>query len=380
MATRARFHDLAVAAIDPLTDDSVAITFDVPSDLEEAYAHSAGQHLAVVAPELADGVRRSYSICTPAGSGELRIGVKLLPGGGFSAYAANKLAVGDVLQVLTPVGRFGPRSLDPEAEHSYVLVAAGSGITPVLSIAGTVLAAEPKSRVTLLYANRTARSVMFAEEVADLKDRYPARLQILHLLSREPGAGDLLSGRLDRDRMGRLLGTLVPPGGVHGWFLCGPHGMVTELHAELVDHGVDPAAVHTELFHADETPPAPRTAESDASAATRGSGPADASPSAERAGAGGRVAEVEVLLDGRRSTVRVPVDGIPVLEAALAVRADAPFSCRGGVCGTCRAKVVEGSVRMDHSYALEADEMADGFVLTCQSHPTSDRVVLDYDA
>ncbi len=372
MATRARFHDLAVVAIDPLTDDSVAITFDVPSDLQEAYAHSAGQHVAVVAPALADGVRRSYSICTPAGSGELRIGVKLLPGGGFSAYAANKLAAGDVLQVLTPVGRFGPRSLDPEAEHSYVLVAAGSGITPLLSIAGTVLAAEPGSRVTLLYANRTARSVMFAEDVADLKDRYPTRLQVLHLLSREPGAGDLLSGRLDRDRMGRLLDTLVPPDGVHGWFLCGPHGMVTDLRDEVIERGVDPATVHTELFHADESPRSPAGTATEA--ATRPGDPAAASPSAER------VAEVEVVLDGRRSTVRVPVDGMPVLEAALAVRADAPFSCRGGVCGTCRARVVEGSVRMDHSYALEADEIADGFVLTCQSHPTSDRVLLDYDA
>ncbi len=359
MATRARLHDLTVAAIDPLTDDSIAITFAVPPEFAEAYAHSAGQHLAVLAPQLGDGVRRSYSICTPAGSGELRIGVKLLPDGGFSAYAADKLAVGDVLEVLTPVGRFGPRSLDADAEHSYVLVAAGSGITPVLSIAGTVLAAEPHSRVTLLYANCHARSVMFVEEVADLKDRYPGRFQVLHLLSREPGAGELLSGRPDRERMGRLLDTLVPPDGVDGWFICGPHAMVTELRDVLVDRGVEPAAVHTELFHADETPPV---------------SPA-AAPVAE-----GEGAEVEVLMDGRRSTLRVPRDGMPVLDAALAVRADAPFSCRGGVCGTCRAKLLEGTVRMDHRYALEDDEVEDGFVLTCQSHPTSDRVVLDYDA
>ncbi len=359
MVTRARLHDLTVAAIDPLTDDSVAITFAVPPELADAYAHSAGQHLSVLSPQVGDGIRRSYSICTPAGSGDLRIGVKLLSGGGFSAYAADKLAVGDVLEVLTPVGRFGPRSLDADAEHTYALVAAGSGITPVLSIAGTVLAAEPRSRVTLVCANRTARSVMFAEEVADLKDRYPGRLQVLHLLSREPGAGELLSGRLDRKRMGRLLDSLVPPDGVDGWFLCGPHAMVTDLRDVLVGRGIDPATVHTELFHADETPPAEPV-----------SIPV----------AAGEGAEVEMLLDGRRSTLRVPRDGMPVLDAALAVRADAPFSCRGGVCGTCRAKLLEGTVRMDHRYALEDDEVEDGFVLTCQSHPTSDRVVLDYDA
>lgn len=361
MGTRARLHDLAVAAIEPLTDDSVAITFAVPPELADAYAHFAGQHLSVLSPQVGDGVRRSYSICTPAGSSELRIGVKLLPDGGFSAYAADKLAVGDVLEVLTPVGRFGPRSLDADAKHSYVLVAAGSGITPVLSIAGTVLVAEPRSQVTLLYANRFARSVMFAEEVADLKDRYPGRFQVLHLLTREPGAGELLSGRLDRERMGRLLDTLVPPDGVDGWFLCGPHAMVIDLRDVLVERGVHPAIVHTELFHADETPPAQPAA----------------SPIVEAEGEG---AEVEILMDGRRSTLRVPRDGMPVLDAALAVRADAPFSCRGGVCGTCRAKLLEGTVRMDHRYALEDDEVEDGFVLTCQSHPTSDRVVLDYDA
>ncbi len=364
MARRARIHELAVAAIDPVTDDSVAITFAVPPELADAYAHTAGQHVAVLAPELGDGVRRSYSICTPAGSGVLRIGVKLLPGGGFSSYAAGKLQVGDALEVLTPVGRFGPRELDPGAERSYGLVAAGSGITPVLSIAATVLAAEPRSRVTLLYANRTARSVMFAEELADLKDRHPGRLHVVHVLSREPGGGELLSGRLDAERMGRVLDVLVPPASVDAWFLCGPHGMVTGLRDVLVGRGVDETAVHTELFHADAEPfQGPPLAPAAAPVVDDGPG-----------------AEVTVLLDGRRSTVRVPADGVPVLDAAIAVRADAPFSCRGGVCGTCRAKLVEGSVRMDHTYALEPDEVADGFVLTCQSHPTSDRVVLDFDA
>ncbi len=363
-----------MSAIERLTDDSVAISFAVPPGLADVYAHTAGQHVAVVAPRLGDGVRRSYSICTPAGSGVLRIGVKLLPGGGFSAYAANKLEVGDELEVLTPAGRFGPGDLDPGQARSYGLVAAGSGITPLLSIAATVLAEQPRSRVTLVYANRTARSVMFAEEVADLKDRFGPRLQVLHVLSREPGGVDLLSGRLDQDRMGRLLDTLVPVDGVDAWYLCGPHALVSDLRDVLVGRGASAGAVHTELFHADESPPtAPPTAP-----------PTELSPAqhARTRPAGDTLAdraEVEVLLDGRRSTLRVPADGVPVLDAALAVRDDTPFSCRGGVCGTCRAKLVEGTVRMDHSYALEPDEIADGFVLTCQSHPTSDRVVLDFD-
>ena len=356
--------------LDRLTDDSVAITFAVPPELVAAYAHAAGQHVAVVAPALDDGERRSYSICTAAGSGVLRIGVKLLSGGGFSTYVANTLEVGDALQVLTPAGRFGPGQLDPGQVRSYGLVAAGSGITPVLSIAGTVLAEQPGSRVTLVYANRTARSVMFAEEVADLKDRFSARLQLVHVLSREPGGVDLLSGRLDRQRMGRLLDGPVAAEQIDCWYLCGPHAMVTDLRDLLLQRGADPAAVHTELFHADESPSAPKLSPAH--------GVLTPSAGDNSWGAAGG-AEVEVLLDGRRSTLRVPLNGAPVLEAALAVRADAPYSCRGGVCGTCRARLIEGTVRMDHSYALEPGEIADGYVLTCQSHPTSDRVVLDFD-
>ena len=361
MATRARFHPLPVRSVDPLTDDSVAITFDVPDELAEAYAHTAGQHVAIVAPQLADGIRRSYSICTAAGSGELTVGVKVLPDGAFSGYARDTLQPGDELEVLSPVGRFGPRDLDPDGPARTVVgIAAGSGITPVLSIAATVLEQEPQSRVTLLYGNRTSRSVMFTEEIEDLKDRYPDRFQLLHLLSREPGGVELLSGRLDGARLKQLLDSLVPPDDVDAWYLCGPHAMVVELRDTLLARDVEPTRVHTELFHADASPPtpAPSTAPVDT--------PADG-------------AEVTVVLDGRRSTVRLPTDGVPVLDAALQVRADAPFSCRGGVCGTCRAKVLEGTVRMDHTYALEPDEIDRGYVLACQSHPTSDRVVLDFD-
>lgn len=379
MATRARFHALPVRSVQPLTDDSVALTFDVPAELAEAYAHRAGQHVAITAPALGDGERRSYSIWTPEGSGRLSVGVKVLPGGSFSTYAAEKLQPGDVLEVLTPLGKFGPRPVEEDAApRSYVAIAAGSGITPVLSIAATVLQRQPDARVTLLYVNRMTRSVMFGEELEDLKDRYPDRFQLLHLLTREPGQVELLSGRLDRQRLERLLATLVPPDDVDEWLLCGPHPMVVELRETLLAHGVPPADVHTELFHADPMPTHPRTAGSDESIATRRGGPVETSRSA---GAGaGAGAEVEVRLDGRRSTVRLPSAGSPVLEAALAVRPDAPFSCRGGVCGTCRARLLDGTVTMDQSWALDPDEIERGYVLTCQSHPTSDRVVVDYDA
>jgi ring-1,2-phenylacetyl-CoA epoxidase subunit PaaE len=375
MATRARFHPLPVRSVERITDDAVALSFDVPDELTEAYAHTAGQHVTIVAPALDDGVRRSYSLCTPAGSGDLTVGVKLLPGGSFSTYVAEKVQPGDELEVLTPVGRFGPRPVaDGEAPRSYVGIAAGSGITPILSIVATVLEQQPEARVTLLYVNRTTRSVMFAEELEDLKDRYPARFQLLHLLTREPGRVELLSGRLDGARLGRLLDTLVPPDDVDEWFLCGPHAMVVELRDTLLARGVEPAQVHTELFHADVTPP------STAAGPVGPSATAPPVPAPATTGESGRGAEVTLLLDGRRSTVRIPSDGAPVLEAALAVRSDAPFSCRGGVCGTCRAKLLEGTVSMDHSYALEPDEIARGYVLTCQSHPTSDRVVVDFDA
>ncbi len=358
-SSHAVFHPLTVAAIEPLTDDAVAITFDVPEDLRDDYDFTQGQHLTIRTTLAGDDVRRNYSICSPAGSGVLRIGVKRLPGGAFSEHALDQLQVGDVLDVMTPTGRFFTE-LDPARERSYVLVAAGSGITPVLSLAATTLAVEPRSRVTLIYANRTHATVMFLDEVEDLKDRYPDRFRLIHVLSREPQEVELFSGRLDVPRMQRLLDTLVPPSDVDEWFLCGPYDMVATLRKLLVAEGVSKRSIHAEVFHV-EPGSAPRRTPASAVAAPGG-------------------AEVTISLDGRRSSFPLPPDGPPVLEAALAVRPDAPFACKGGVCGTCRAKVLEGSVSMETNYALEPDEVERGYVLTCQSHPTSDRVVLDYDA
>jgi ring-1,2-phenylacetyl-CoA epoxidase subunit PaaE len=351
------FHPLTVAEIEPLTDDSVAVTFDVPEELKEDYAFVQGQHLTIRTELAGDDVRRNYSICSPVSSGRLRIAVKRLPGGAFSEHALDTLKVGDVLDVMTPSGRFFTE-LDPGNAKHYVCVAAGSGITPILSIVATTLETEPQSRVTLVYANRTHKTVMFLEEVEDLKDRYPDRFHLVHVLSREPQEAELFSGRLDTDRMTRLLETILPPDTVDDWFLCGPFEMVSSLRKLLVSEGVSKRSIHAEVFHVESTPPVRRTVE-------------------ETVGEG---ADVTITLDGRRSSFKLRGDGPAVLEAALAVRADAPFACKGGVCGTCRAKVLEGSVEMDTNWALEPDEIERGYVLTCQAHPTSPTVVLDYDA
>jgi ring-1,2-phenylacetyl-CoA epoxidase subunit PaaE len=353
-----RFHPLRVAAVDRLTDDAVAVTFDVPPDLRDAYAFSAGQHVTVRRAEPdEEEVRRSYSICsTPAeltAHGRFRIGVRQVPGGAFSAYAGKTLRVGDTVEVLPPLGNF-TTPLHPRRRRRYAAIAAGSGITPVLSLLATALSTEPGSTFTLLYGNRYARSVMFAEELADLKDRYPSRLHIVHVLSREPQEARLLSGRLDADRLGELFDRLVPVEQVDEWFLCGPQGMVTAARTVLAMRAPH-IPVHVELFYVDEEPPPPPVEES----------------------AAGEV-EVAVQLDGRTSTFRMSRHE-RVLTAALRVRAELPYACRGGVCSTCRARLIEGEVRMAANWALEPDELAAGYVLTCQSSPVTDRLVVDYD-
>jgi ring-1,2-phenylacetyl-CoA epoxidase subunit PaaE len=366
------FNTLRVAEVERILDDAVAITFEVPPELSDAYRFSHGQHVTVRTALAGDDVRRNYSICSPVSSGRLRIAVKRLEGGAFSAYAIDSLAPGDSLEVMTPTGRFFTE-LDPAQAKNYVCIAAGSGITPVLSIVATTLEGEPESRLTLIYANRTSKTVMFLEELEDLKDRFRDRFQLVHVLSREPQEVDLFSGRLDGPRMQSLLDTLVPVDAVDEWFLCGPYEMVVELRDTLVAAGADPRHVHAELFHVETAPPPRRRATSALSPREGRSGsPAEVG---EEEGA-----EVTIMLDGRRSQFRLPTDGVPVLEAALTVRSDAPYACKGGVCGTCRAKVVEGSVEMDQNWALEPDEVDKGYVLTCQSHPTSETLVLDYDA
>jgi ring-1,2-phenylacetyl-CoA epoxidase subunit PaaE len=352
--SKPQFHPLRVAAVEPLTDDSVAISFSVPPELADEYRFVHGQHLTIRGD---DGERRSFSICTTPRSGVLTIGVKKLPGGAFSEGVVDALHAGDELDVMTPAGRFTTR-LDPASARMYVAIAAGSGITPIISIVSTILEEEPHAQVMLVYANRTHRTIMFLDDLHDLKDRFPDRFHLVHVLSREQQDVELFSGRLDGDRLSRILKSLRPAEDVDAWFLCGPQQMVVDLRQVILDHGVEATAIHTELFHADPVPRAPEAMSSSVEGA----------------------AHVTIRLDGRTSDFELRPDGVGVLEAALQVRSDLPFACRGGVCGTCRAKLVEGTVAMDVNYALEPEEMADGYVLTCQSHPTSERVVVDYDA
>jgi ring-1,2-phenylacetyl-CoA epoxidase subunit PaaE len=348
------FHTLRVGHVERLTDDAVAVTFDVPDDLAEVYRFRAGQYLTLRLHTEAGEERRSYSICAPEGAAP-RIGVRRVDTGLFSEWLVDRLAVGDELEVGPPEGRFTPSTA--AGEH-HALIAAGSGITPVLSIAATVLGAHPDNHVTLLYGNRRTDTVMFADELADLKDRHGARLQLVHVLSREPRDAELLSGRLDGDRLRTLVGALVDAPQVDHWWLCGPHGLVTDARALLTDLGVPTERVHQELFYVDEVPPEPVRGDEETVV--------------------GDAAEVTVVLDGRVTPLSLPRD-VPILDSAQKVRGDLPFACKGGVCGTCRARVTAGEVRMRRNYALEEKEVAAGYVLTCQSLPVTDEVTVDFD-
>ncbi|GAA1931394.1 phenylacetate-CoA oxygenase/reductase subunit PaaK [Nocardioides lentus] len=351
---RAEFHELRVAAVEQLCDDAVAVTFDVPAGLRAAYDFVPGQSLTL--RRWVDGAehRRSYSISSPAGS-RPRVGVREIPDGMFSRWLVREVRAGDVVEVQTPTGSFGLAEADRGGRH--LCIAAGSGITPMLSVAATALS-HPDARVTLLYGNRTTASVMFAEELADLKDRAGHRLDLVHVLSREPRDVELFSGRLDADRLRAILTALVPLDGLDHVWLCGPFGLISDARAVLGELGVDPDRVHFELFYVDEPPPE----------LTR------AAPVVE-----GDVSEVTVVLDGRTTTTAM-ARGRAILDGAAATRPDLPFACKGGVCGTCRARVTAGEVDMRRNYALDDAEVAAGFVLTCQTVPVSDDVTVDFDA
>jgi ring-1,2-phenylacetyl-CoA epoxidase subunit PaaE len=349
----APFHPLTVAGIERLTDDAVAVTFDVPEHLAEAFAFEAGQSLTL--RRTIDGVehRRSYSICAPAGS-RPRIGVREIPDGLFSRWLVHEVQPGAEIEVQTPSGSF---RADPAVGGRHLCIAAGSGITPMLSIASTVLT-HPEAEVTLLYGNRTSGSVMFAEELGDLKNRYGPRFSMVHVLSREPRDVELFSGRLDADRLRRLLSVLVPVGSMDHVWLCGPFAMINDARTVLEELGVPAERVHFELFYVDEPP-----------------------PELHRAGpvVTGETSDVTVVLDGLSATAPMPRDQT-ILDAAQAARSDLPFACKGGVCGTCRALVREGEVDMRRNYALEPAEVDAGFVLTCQTYPVGDCVTVDFDA
>lgn len=359
-----QFHSLPLAARTPIAADAVELTFDVPAELRDAYRFQPGQHLAVRANVGGRQLRRTYSIVTPPG-GPLSIGVRVQ--GAMSRYLAEQLQIGERLDVMTPNGRFSP-TLDPSAARSYVAFAAGSGITPILSIASAVLAAEPNAAFRLFYCNRDTDHAMFLPEVLALKDRHLARFVVHFMMTREPQDAELFNGRIDAAKLRQFVGARVlDVDAVDEFFLCGPGTMVDELQRTLGELGAR-GKVHVERFAAAPRPGAASTAVAAGTAA------------AQRAVAAGtdRV-EVVVQMDGRRRTFAMPAKGPTILEAAEGAGLELPFSCRDGICATCRVKVVDGSVTMARNQGLEQWEVDAGFVLCCQSRPTSARVALSYD-
>ncbi len=351
-----QFHELRVTEVAPLTDDSVALTLDVPPDLAGRFEYLPGQHVTVRREIDGADVRRSYSICAPASSGKLRVGIKKLPGGAFSTFATSDLAAGDTLDVMPPVGEF-TIDIDPATPRRAVAIAAGSGITPVLSLIASSLEQEPESSWTLIYGNRTAGSVMFLEELEGLKDRFHPRFQLFHILSREGSDVPLLSGRIDGDKIRTIHDRLIGGQEIDGWYLCGPYDMVMEARETLDEMGVPGDSIHDELFFA---------------------GPLDESALPEEPPPGEGSVDLTVILDGRAVDTRMTPE-TSILDAALRVRTELPFSCKGGMCATCKGRIEEGEVTMEKNYALIDSEVEAGYVLTCQSHPLTDRVVVRYD-
>jgi ring-1,2-phenylacetyl-CoA epoxidase subunit PaaE len=359
---RARFHTLAVAEVRPLTAASVEVTFAVPDDLHGEYDYLPGQHVALRATVGGKELRRSYSICRPPSRGRISVAIKRDLGGAFSTWATSELRAGDRIDVMSPQGTFTIDLGRLDGVH-VAGIAAGSGITPLMALASSVLAASDTSSFTLVYTNRTAIDVMFLEELADLKDRYPSRLALHHVLSREQRSAPLLSGRIDEERLRTILDALLPPDTVDQWFLCGPFELVQLCRDVLETYDVPRSAIHFELFTTGE----PGEVRGDVG-----------HPVVVHEGE--KTAEIEFTLDGQTSTVTTPVDANEsVLNAALRVRPDVPFACTGGVCGTCRARLLSGDVRMTENYALEPEELEAGYVLTCQSHPLTEKVAVDYD-
>lgn len=376
---RATFNTLEVTRVRPLTDDAVEVTFAVPDHLADEYNYLPGQYVALRAQIDGHEVRRSYSLCTEPIPGEIRVGIKKDLGGIFSTWANEVLRPGDTLDVMNPQGAFisqhalsslndaealAAEQINAHPRLHLAAIAAGSGITPILAIARAVLAGADHTTVELVYANKSAQDVMFAEEIGDLKDRYPSRFAVHHVLSREQRVNPLMSGRIDAEKLGLILDNVLRTAQVDEWFLCGPFELVQLCRDTLAERGVGEADVRFELFS---------TGRPDEQQGDRGR-PVVADPLGDNV-------TIRFQLDGTSAEVESPKRAHEtVLNAALRTRPDVPFACAGGVCGTCRAKVTEGEFTMDENYALEADEIARGYVLTCQTRPTGDRLCVDFDA
>ena len=356
----ARFYPLEVADVQRDTRDAVVVTL-APREADRAhFDFIQGQYLTFRRDFEGTELRRSYSICAGRDEGVLRVGIKRIEGGAFSNWANEELRPGDVLEAMPPMGSFHTE-LDPQAARQYLAFAGGSGITPVLSLIKTILAREPKSRFTLVYGNRTVASIMFREEIEDLKNRYIGRFAVLHVLESEAQEIDLFTGRIDEEKCALLFRSWIDVGAVDTAFICGPEPMMLAIAKSLRAHGLRDEQIKFELFASSQPGRARRKA----------AGPAQAD--------GANTCEATITLDGTTRSFRMPKDGQSVLQAALANDLDAPFACTAGVCSTCRAMVLEGEVEMVANHALEDYEVERGYVLTCQCYPLSDRLKVSYD-
>lgn len=375
---KATFNSLVVSEVRKLTEDSVEVSFAVPAELQADYDYIPGQYVALRADIDGQEIRRSYSICDVPRDGVIRVAIKRDRGGVFSTWANESLQPGFKMDVMNPQGAFTSKTHvtglnNPEAvreeleklDHPHlVAIAAGSGITPIMAIAQTVLSESPDTTFELIFANKGGGDVMFAEEIGDLKDKYPNRFAVHHVLSREQRVNPLFSGRIDAEKLQTLLDNVVRTEIVDEWFLCGPFELVQLVRDELSGRSIDEKNVRYELF-------------------TTGKPTGDQNQTGRlvEVDPEGDNVEINFQLDGLSGSVSSPVSANEsLLNAALRVRSDVPFACAGGVCGTCRAKVVEGEVEMDENYALEADEVAAGYILTCQSHAKTPNVTIDFDA
>lgn len=355
-----KFHTLTIAEIRQPSAESTALKFDIPQALQGDFAFDPGQYLTLRATIGDEDIRRSYSICSAQSDGQLEVGIKQVEDGRFSNFAAT-LKVGDTLQVMPPQGRF-TATIDSEASNNYLLFAAGSGITPCLSIAKSVLEQEPKSRITLVYGNRSTATVMFRNDINALKDRYTNRMQLFYALSREPSDLAFLNGRLSGDMVTALVDKhLLDLEAFDAAYICGPHEMIEDVRSCLQKLNMDDARVKVELFTTGDMPK-----------------PQPSRKAAKINGAEG--IEVAIILDGKRNSVNMDPESQTVLAAAQDAGLDLPFSCAGGMCCTCRCKVIQGEAAMDVNYSLQDWEVEAGFTLACQSRPVSKDLVLDFDA
>jgi len=355
------FHPLRVRQIAPDTEEAVIVSFDVPVELRDVFGFTQGQYLTLRKEIDGHDLRRSYSICAGVDDGELRVGVRKVKGGTFSNWINEKLQPGDTINVMAPQGRFFV-PIEPESRRHHVGIVGGSGITPILSIMKTVLAREPHSRFTLIYGNRKLQSTMFKEELEDLKNKYMSRLVLHHVFSGEPTDAPLNMGRMSRDKLAEFLNTVVPAGSIDHVYICGPFQMNDEAEAALLATGVPEDRIHIERFGVALPEGSP------VGAVIHEARPGDA-----------ELAKIVIIRDGLQREIEFRKDQPSILDCASASGLEVPFSCTSGVCGTCRAKVVEGKVRMERNFALEKYEVEAGFVLTCQAHPLTERVVLSFD-